>query len=879
LRIKDTFTVDDGMPRSIFHNKYARKTDDGYESWAAVAARVVAGNLSLAPDTEPDGQELLRLAQAGVMPFAGRHLQHGDLEQANKRGELFTNCSTAMFSFVKFWLMMKGSGVGRLYDSDLCRVNWDNLPECRFVLSQSHADYEPHIEALEDAERLYDSEGENVRWFVVEDSTEGLTKVIEIMETAAFQERHRHKMFIFDFSNLRIKGTPISGQQGRPSSGPLPFIDAFLKIARVRGAGMALWMQAMYVDHYSSASVQLGGIRRAARIAVRSWRQRDIFEFINIKRGGFLWSANNSVAVDAEFWEQARSPKPSHARRVFEAVTAAAYYDGTGEPAFLNVDQFNWLPDGADTLDVSGLFQGLDVHPNTLRMAEKHLKAALKKKNPYLVNPCVTGDTWIDTTEGPRKVSDLVGVPFHALVAGEAHFCAKGFFSTGEQEVYRIYRNKEAILTATANHEVLTDQGFVEVQDLYPAHSVLVVGELKESILLEPKQEMSPIAYPEGSPLAAFDVSRRNSWDKYQDKAKAALRETGYVVGMNVKPAGVAEVFDCTIEGVHRYVSNGLVSHNCGEIVLAAWGGYCVIGDINLAEATIDEAMTACKLMPRFLMRANKMKFLYQAEVDRTNRIGVGLTGIHEFAWHQFGLTFGDLLDLKKSADFWALLNRMREIAHISAAAYAERLGVAVPHTVTTIKPSGTISKVMNVTEGAHLPAYAHYLRWVQFNEDDPAVVDLVQRGYPIERDLKEYKHTVIIGFPTALPIVDAMGDKIVLAGEATVEQQFEWLRLLEQHWIGEGGNQISFTLKYDPANMTFEEYRVLLLEHMPTVKACSFMPQTDMSAYSYQPEEAIDKEEFNRLMLHIERVEREGYDSGALACAGGACPIEHDIN
>lgn len=748
MRINDTFTVDDGMPLSIFQNKYARlfglttnqqaalsltdviseypKSEDtlgplrqelapdwerlvgatqgAYESWQSVADRVVYGNLSLAPGTEPEFAELRRLSRAGVMPFAGRHLQHGDLEQAHKRGELFTNCSTAMFSFVKFWLMMKGSGVGRLYDSDLCRVNWDNLPECRFVLSNTHSDYAPHIESREDAERLYDSEGENTRWFEVEDSTEGLTKVIEIMETAAFQERHHHKMFIFDFTPLRDKGTPIRGQQGRPSSGPLPFIDAFQKVARIRGAGMPLWMQSMYVDHYMSASVQLGGIRRAARIAVRSWRQKDIFEFINIKRGGFLWSANNSVAVDAEFWEQASKPEPSHARRVFEAVTAAAYYDGTGEPAFLNVDQFNWLPDGSDAIDVAGLFQGLDVHPNTLTMAEKHLKAALKKKNPYLVNPC-------------------------------------------------------------------------------------------------------------------------------------------------------------------------------GEIVLAAWGGYCVLGNINLAEATQEEALKACELMPRFLMRTNKMKFLYQVEVDRTNRIGVGLTGIHEFAWRQFGLTFGDLLDLNKSEEFWALIDTMRVAVRRSACDYASVLDVAVPHTATTITPTGTVSKVVNVTEGAHLPAYAYYLRWVQFSEDDPAVVDLRKRGYPIQTDLKEYAHTVIVGYPTCLPIVAEMGDKITLAGDATVEQQFEWLRLLERFWIGSAGNQISFTLKYDPKTTTFDEYRNLLLTHMPTVKACSFMPQTDTSAYSYLPEEAISSSEYDSIVKHLERKATEGYDSEALACAGGACPIEHDIN
>ena len=47
--------------------------------------------------------------------------------------------------------------------------------------------------------------------------------------------------------------------------------------------------------------------------------------------------------------------------------------------------------------------------------------------------------------------------------------------------------------------------------------------------------------------------------------------------------------------------------------------------------------------------------------------------------------------------------------------AYARELGLRRPVTVTTVKPSGTISKLFGLTEGAHLPARAQYLRWVQF--------------------------------------------------------------------------------------------------------------------------------------------------------------------
>ena len=61
------------------------------------------------------------------------------------------------------------------------------------------------------------------------------------------------------------------------------------------------------------------------------------------------------------------------------------------------------------------------------------------------------------------------------------------------------------------------------------------------------------------------------------------------------------------------------------------------------------------------------------------------------------------------------MLARLSEAAKQEAGAYADELGRVHPTTVTTVKPAGTTSKLFGLTEGAHLPARRHYLRWVQF--------------------------------------------------------------------------------------------------------------------------------------------------------------------
>lgn len=729
------YVVPEGMARSVFDSKYSRRKPDGtMQSYAERVTEVVQGNFNLelnfrrmehGNELRTEYERTVELACAGIFPTSGRHLQHGDLDQPDKLLELHTNCSTAMFSFMVLRLLLRGSGVGRDYSSECCRVDWDMMPNVRLVLDEAHADFNQAMfrgsyEALRDARHKYDSSGEKVRWFTVEDTREGWSKCVEILETAAWQGKHEDKLFIFDCSQVRCSGSPILGLQGRPASGPLALMHALASIASIKNAGMRPWKQALFIDHYVAACVQLGGARRAARMAVKHWRDRDIMEFIDIKRGGFLWSTNNSILVDKEFWEAARQPRHTHARRVFEAAVNAAYWDKTGEPGFINVDLLNDNRHGINTITAENYINRstyTDLHPRTVDMIDNVLTHVKKLKFPFLTNPC-------------------------------------------------------------------------------------------------------------------------------------------------------------------------------GEIVLSTWGGYCVIGDVCLANCTDkQQALDAVTLMAKFLVRCNLMKSDYDAEVKRTNRIGVSLTGIHEFAWTMFGLTFRDMINyyetlLPNVHAFWTFVDEMRQAAETAAHDKAIELGMEVPHTVTTVKPSGTISKVMDCTEGAHLPALRHYLRWVQYKYNEPALQELQQRGYPIKDIGHRYPDYWVVGFPTKQRIVDMMGlGNVITADEVTPAENFRWLRLLEDYWLGGGknNNQVSYTLKYDPQQVSYLEFMDLILQYQPDVRCCAVMPQSDWKqteqVYGYVPEEPITEAEYNKLVARIDPVVHEPYSEDALACESGVCPIEPDVN
>jgi len=324
------------------------------------------------------------------------------------------------------------------------------------------------------------------------------------------------------------------------------------------------------------------------------------------------------------------------------------------------------------------------------------------------------------------------------------------------------------------------------------------------------------------------------------------------------------------------------ITNPCGEITLNMLGGYCVIADVvpYFAESD-DEAEEAFRAATRALIRTNTMDSLYHKETKRTNRIGVGMTGIHEYAWKRFGLGFRDLIDEEKSKEFWLMLSRFKDAVSEEAESYSKFLGVNTPHTNTTIKPAGTTSKLFSLTEGAHLPAMKEYLRWVQFRNDDPLVEEYRQKKYPVKK-LKTYEGSTIVGFPTQPEICKlGMGEKLVTAGEATPEEQYKWLMLLEKYWIhgvnqeGDTGNQVSYTLKYKPELVDYELYKETIRKYQSQIRCASVMPQIDTTAYEYQPEEPISREEYQKLddLINGNHIS-EDIDMDTLQCASGACPI-----
>lgn len=420
--------LDGAMGRAVAERSILRTNRlNIWESWGDVATRVAFGNVSLMGTVDAEEFDGLRRHIAnGTILMSGRSLQHGDGAQALRPQEVFTNCSVSVTSSMLYYLLLNGSGVGRLYDDALMLADWDTCPDFVCVLSRDHADYR---EGIPTPEQYQDC----THVFQVPDSREGWAQAVELLETAAagIWKLEGKGPLVLDFSLVRPNGSPIGGMQGRPASGPVPFMEALNNIKKVMGQGWKPWKQAMFVDHYLSECVLVGGARRAARIAMKSWFEKDILEFITIKRDnpGSLWSSNNSIMADAEFWSAADTPG-TDANLVFATAVTAAFFDGTGEPGFVNYDKLPANNEGMEILEEDNAFASKrhSLSPDGAKLLKQILTIAKDYKVSRIVNPCsevqlavwggfcVIGDLAPVNADSLEDAKDAVRVLTRALI-------------------------------------------------------------------------------------------------------------------------------------------------------------------------------------------------------------------------------------------------------------------------------------------------------------------------------------------------------------------------------------------------------------------------------------------------------------------------------
>jgi len=244
---------------------------------------------------------------------------------------------------------------------------------------------------------------------------------------------------------------------------------------------------------------------------------------------------------------------------------------------------------------------------------------------------------------------------------------------------------------------------------------------------------------------------------------------------------------------------------------------------------------------------------------------GVGLTGIVR----RPDLAAYDYTELQRTATSGAY-------------SMADELGTPRPKNVTTIKPSGTLSKIMDTTEGVHKPLGKYVFNNVNFSKHDPLVPLCRASGYKVI-DNPTDAESVLITFPVSWD--DVPFEKVVRDGkelEVNLESaisQLERYKLIMENWCQQNVSAtISYSVDEVPAIIDW------LMENWNVYVGVSFLfradPTKDAKAlgYLYLPQEVVTKERFEEYASILQPINLEAANSfeeiQGEECATGACPI-----
>lgn len=256
--------------------------------------------------------------------------------------------------------------------------------------------------------------------------------------------------------------------------------------------------------------------------------------------------------------------------------------------------------------------------------------------------------------------------------------------------------------------------------------------------------------------------------------------------------------------------------------------------------------------------------------------------GILQEAWHlnnEFLRLCGvGLTGIVRRPDLRAYdYEELKRVATSAAYQMADELGLPHPKNVTTVKPSGTLSKIMDTTEGVHKPLGKYILNNVQFGKHDPLVPRLRAAGYRVF-DNPFDKAGVLATFPIAwdtVPFDKVNGMEVNL--ESAVAQ-LERYKMLMRSWCQQN---VSATISYSPEEVpSIVDW---LLNNWDNYVGVSFLFRNDPTktaadlGYAYLPQEVVTKAVYDDYMSRIVPMVLDDTDvSDELEddCAGGACPI-----
>ena len=306
----------------------------------------------------------------------------------------------------------------------------------------------------------------------------------------------------------------------------------------------------------------------------------------------------------------------------------------------------------------------------------------------------------------------------------------------------------------------------------------------------------------------------------------------------------------------------------CSEIILRPYQ-FCNLTEVVVrATDTVDDLARKVRLATILgTIQSTYTKFPYLRKVWTTNTeeerlLGVSLTGIMD-----------NPLMTTKNKGLDKTLENLRNVAVVTNAEWAYRLGIPQSAAITCVKPSGTVSQLVDSASGIHARHSPYYIRTVRGDNKDPLTTFMKDQGIPSEPDVFKPDQTTVFSFPVKAP-----NKAVVTADLSAVDQLNMWL-MYQRNWC-EHKPSVTINVKKDE----WFEVGTFVYEHFDEMSGVSFLPYNEHT-YQQAPYQEIDKEEYKNILStmpksidwsRLSEYEKEDTTSSSqtFACTGDVCEV-----
>jgi len=310
----------------------------------------------------------------------------------------------------------------------------------------------------------------------------------------------------------------------------------------------------------------------------------------------------------------------------------------------------------------------------------------------------------------------------------------------------------------------------------------------------------------------------------------------------------------------------------CSEIILRPYQ-FCNLSEVVVRASdthqTLVDKVRLATILGTFQATLTDFKYLrkiWKNNTEEERLLGVSLTGIMD----------NQLLSGKSShmgMNIGQTLETLRDIAIDTNKEMAEELGINQSAAITCVKPSGTVSQLVDSASGIHARHNPYYIRTVRGDNKDPLTQFMISQDIPNEPDVMKPESTTVFSFPMQSP------STAVTRNDMTAIEQLELWLLYQKYWC-EHKPSVTISVKEDE----WMEVGSWVYEHFDDVSGISFLPFSEHT-YKQAPYQDCSKEEYTDMCSQmpakidwtlLQEFEKEDTTSGGreLACTAGVCEV-----